>query len=82
MNFSDTRFANSKRRVFKNILHQFAPIITCLEDQVRNGDDNRANLEEADSKRRDKAAKAKEFLGRIFNEEFLLILSDLTDKNI
>ena len=64
VNFSDTRFANSKRRVFKNILNQFAP------------------FEAAFSKLRDNAAKAKEFLGRIFNEEFLLILSDLTDINI
>ena len=33
VNFSDTRFASSKRKVFKNIHHQFAPIISCLEEQ-------------------------------------------------
>ena len=62
VNFSDTRFANSKRKVLKNILHQFAPIITYLECHVKAIDDNRANLEAADSKLRDKAAKAKELL--------------------
>ena len=81
VNFSDTRFANSEKRVFKNILHQFEPIITCLEYQVRNGDDNRANIEEADSKLRDKGAKAKELL-EILNEEFLFTMSDLTNINI
>ena len=79
VNFSDTRFANSKRKVFKNIHYQFAPIITCLEDQVKAGEDNRINLEAANTEVRKKADKAKELHGKILNLDFLLILSGLAD---
>ena len=79
VNFSETRFANSKRKVFKNIHHQFAPIITCLEDQVRERERNINELEAANSKVREKGLKAKELLGRILNADFLFILSGLTD---
>ena len=65
VDFSDTRLANSKRNVLKNILHQFAPIITNLEYHVKHVDDNITNLEAADSKLRNKAAKAKELLGAV-----------------
>jgi hypothetical protein len=37
VNFSDTRFANSKRKVLKNIQYQFAEVITCLNDQIKAG---------------------------------------------
>ena len=40
VNFSDTRFANSK-----NIHHQFAPIILCLKEQIEAGRQNRSGLE-------------------------------------
>ena len=79
VNFSETRFANSKRKVFKNIHHEFAPIISCLEDQVKDAERNMSALEAANSRVRDKGAKAKELLGRILNTDFLLSLSGLTD---
>jgi hypothetical protein len=39
--FSKTRFANSKRFVFKNVHYQFAPISFCLEEQIAAGVRNR-----------------------------------------
>ena len=53
VNFSDTRFANSKRKVFKNIHHQFAPIISCLDEKIEAGENNRYRLEASDSKVRE-----------------------------
>ena len=79
VNFSETRFANSKRKVFKNIHYQFGPIITCLEDQIKAGEDNRKNLEAANTDIRKKADKAKELVGKILNLEFLLLLAGLAD---
>ena len=72
VNFSDTRFANSKRKVFKNIHHQFAPIISCLEDQIEMGKQNRSGLEAANTQVRNKADKAKELHGKILSLDFLL----------
>ena len=48
-NFSDTRFANSKRKVFKNILLMLGPILTVLEDQVQAASQNRSGLEAANA---------------------------------
>ena len=79
VNFSDTRFANSKRKVFKNIHHQFAPVISCLEEQIKAGELNRSGLEAANTHVRTKADKVKELIGKIFNLEFLLSLSGLSD---
>ena len=79
MNFSDTRFANSKRKVFKNIHYQFAAIITCLEEQIKAGRQNRSGLEAANTQVRNKADKAKELLGKILSLDFLLTLSGLAD---
>ena len=79
VNFSDTRFANSKRKVFKNIHHQFAPIISCLEDQIEMGKQNRSGLEAANTQVRNKADKAKELHGKILSLDFLLTLSGLAD---
>ena len=79
VNFSDTRFANSKRKVFKNIHHQFAPIISCLDDKIKAGEMNRSGLEASDSKVRENADKAKELKGKILNLAFLLTLSGLVD---
>ena len=72
VNFSDTRFANSKRKVFKNI-HEFAPIISCLEHQIMAG------MGASDSVVREKADKARELKGKILNVNFLLTLSGLVD---
>ena len=77
LNFSDTRFANSKRKVFKNIHHQFAPIISSLDDKIEAGENNRSGLEASDSKVRENADKAKELKGKILNLVFLLTLSGL-----
>ena len=79
VNFSDTRFANSKRKVFLNIHHQFAPIITCLDDEIDAGVRNMSGLEASDYKVREKADKAKELKGRIMNVLFLFTLSGLVD---
>ena len=35
--FSETRFANSRRQVYVNILHEFPAIVSCLEEQITNG---------------------------------------------
>ena len=75
VNFSDTRFVNSKRKVFLNINHEFAPIISFLDDQIDAGVRNRSGLEASDSRVRDKADRAKELKGRIMNLLFLLSLS-------
>ena len=79
VNFSDTRFANSNRKVFLNIHHQFAPIISCLDDQIDAGVRNKSGLEASDSKVREKADKAKELKGKILNALFLFTLSGLVD---
>ena len=79
VNFSDTRFANSKRKVFKNIHSQFGPIIACLEEQIEAGRQNRSGLEAANTQVRNKADKAKELHGKILSLEFLLTLSGLAD---
>ena len=79
VNFSDTRFANSKRKVFKNIHYQFAPIVSCLEEQIIAGVRNRSGQEPSDSKVRDKADLARELKGKVLNLNFLLTLSGLVD---
>ena len=79
VNFSDTRFANSKRKVFKNIHHQFAPIISCLEAQISAGKENRSGLEAANTQVRNKGDKAAELHGKILSLDFLLTLSGLAD---
>ena len=49
-NFSETRFANSKRFVFKNILLYLGPIINCLDDWIKAAEENRTNLEASNYK--------------------------------
>ena len=63
----------------RNIHHQFAPIISCLDDKIEAGKNNRSGLEASDSKVRENADKAKELKGKILNLVFLLILSGLVD---
>ena len=46
VNFSDTRFANSKRKVFKNLHQQFAPIANCLKKANFFRYDNRGQKRE------------------------------------
>ena len=63
----------------RNIHHQFAPIISCLDDKIEAGKNNRSGLEASDSKVRENADKAKELKGKILNLVFLLTLSGLVD---
>ena len=72
MYFSDTRFANSKSKVFKNIHHEFAPIIICLENQIMAGVQNRSGQEAPDKKIREKTDDARTLKGKILNVDFLL----------
>ena len=75
--FSATRFANSRRKVYINIHHSFAPIITCLEEAIM--EEQRLNLKKETSenanKIKEKAAKCREVKGKIMNVRFQLTLS-------
>ena len=77
--FCDTRFANSRRKVYLNIHHQLAPIMTCLNNFIEAAERNRVNLEASNSKAREKGDSAKELKGKILNVHFLLLLSGLAD---
>ena len=79
VNFSDTRFANSKRRVYQLILDQFPAIMSCLQHYILEGEKNRSGLEAANRDIRDKADKAMELKGKILNVDFLLLLAGLSD---
>ena len=70
VNFSETRFANSKRKVYKNVHHEFAPIITCLEDKIKT------SLKSRDQKERDKGADARTLKGKILNVVFFCAYLD------
>jgi hypothetical protein len=72
--FSETRFANSRRQVYVNILHEFPAIVSCLEEQITNG-----VIPTSDARSREKAVKARELKGKILNVHFLLVLSGLAD---
>lgn len=71
--YSATRFANSKRKVFKNIHHEFAPIITCLEEQITTGMTSKNKID------REKGISARTLKRKILNVDFLLCLSGLVD---
>ena len=71
--FSETRFANSRRKVYTNIHHEFPAIMTCLETDIIKAITN------PDSRAREKGDKAKELKGKILNVHFLLNLSGLAD---
>ena len=79
VNFSATRFANSKRRVYQVIFEMFPAIMDCLNHYIQLGEDNRSGLEAANRDIRDKADTAKELKGKIMNAEFLLTLGGLCD---
>ena len=79
VNFSETRFANSKRRVYQVILDMFPAIMTCLDHYILEGERNRSGLEASNRDVREKADKAKELKGKVMNAEFLLLLSGLCD---
>ena len=79
VNFSETRFANSKRRVYQVILDMFPAIVACLDHYILEGERNRTRLEASNRDIRDKADKAKELKGKVMNAEFLLLLAGLCD---
>ena len=65
--------------MYQHIHHEFAPIMTCLKDQISAGEKNRTDLEAADTRVREKADTAMELQGKILNVHFLLTLSGLAD---
>ena len=81
--FSETRFANSRRKVYFNIHHSFAPIISCLDANIL--EESRINISNAKedkdvaAKVRDKARTSREVKGKIMNVRFQLTLSSLAD---
>ena len=79
VNFSETRFANSKRRVYQVLLELFPAIMACLEHYILDGQRNRSGLEASNRDIREKADTARELKGKIMNAEFLLLLSGLCD---
>ena len=56
-----------------NILHQLAPIISVLQGHDSAATKNRSGLEAANTRVRDKGDKAKQLLGKIYNEQFILL---------
>ena len=78
-NFSETRFANSKRKVFKNCFLMLGPIVSCLEEQVLAAERNRSQLEAANSRIREKGDKARQLRGKLFNKKFVLLLAGVSD---
>ena len=79
VNFSATRFANSKRKVYYLILDQFPAIIACLDFYIMEGEKNRSGPGAANTDIREKADTARQLKGKIMNTEFLLLLSGLCD---
>ena len=68
----DTRFANSKRYVFINLLKDLKPVISCLEaTQIKAIDGN--------AKDRQKGSEAAALSAKISNAKFLFRLSCLAD---
>ena len=77
--FSDTRFANSKRRVYQNILKMFNCISSQLEAYIYADFQNRTQLEARIQDVRDKGEAATNMKGRLVNMKTLLELSGLAD---
>ena len=78
-NFSDTRFANSKRNVFLNIFLMIKPILSALEDDVMRETVNRSGLEASDPQIRKRGLKARQLRGSIFDKQTLLLLAGTVD---
>ena len=74
-NFSDTRFANSKRGVFLDIFNSLQSIMAVLEADVENMI-SKLNGTEQEKK---KGLEARELKGRLLNKEALLTLAGLCD---
>ena len=52
--------------MFKNIHHEFAPIIICLENQIMAGEQNRSGQEAPDNKIREKTDDARTLKWKIW----------------
>ena len=67
-------FANSRRQVYINLHHDLPAIVTCLEEKVLLSCQNPAV-----GKLKEKANEAKQCLGKLLNERFLLTLAGCAD---
>ena len=78
VNFLATRFANSKRLVFKKLLRNIEPILVVLETDIERATANKNNgCEATDSTLQEKGKEARKIWGRLRNQETLLQLSGL-----
>ena len=77
--FSDTRFANSKRRVYQNVLKMFNCITSQLEAYIYADFQNRTQPEARMQDVRDKGEAATNMKGRLVNMKTLLEMSGLAD---
>ena len=74
VNFSETRFANIRRQVYINNHHDLKAIVTCLEDKIKQSDQQPWN-----GKLSEKARVAKQILGKLLNLQSLLRLAGYAD---
>ena len=72
--FSDTRFANSRRLVYRNIHHDMQAITSCLEEKKIEAAQDPTN-----AAKRKGSDEAKQLLGKVLNARFLLTLSGCAD---
>ena len=79
VNFSDTRFANSKRFVFLNVLRMLPALIRVLETDIARAEANKHQLEASDPYIQQKGAESRELRGKFFNQEILLLLAGVSD---
>ena len=77
--FSETRFANSKRLVFRNLYMMVGPCVGVLEQEIMEAVDNVRQLEAADYNVRKRGQTARELKGSFLNQQNLLLLAGLTD---
>ena len=78
-NFCDTRFANSKSKVFDKVIKMLPAILSVLESDVLRAEENRSGCEAAISAVREKGDKSREIRGRLYNKLNLLLLMGLND---
>ena len=77
--FSETRFANSKRLVFRNLYMMVGPCIGVLEQEIMEEVQNRTELGAADHDVRKRGQSARELKGAFLNQQNLLLLAGLCD---
>ena len=77
--FSETRFANSKRLVFRNLYMMVGPCVGVLEQEIMEAVDNVRQLEAANYEVRKRGQTARELKGSFLNQQNLLLLAGLTD---